>query len=179
MTLQDSNQNTLENDQTKETRKISLAEQLEEFNTTFENSKPKPTTFLAVAGASFGFASLAAMYFSRKKVHKLNPEAKINSGESGRLAMRAFGIATLGCVSVFGIGMSAATIYLRNRGVQSVPEFTLFMKEKFESMFGPPLSKRVVDSGPESEHEIIQSWVKAFEDADKISTPEITNNSEE
>ncbi|OMJ27657.1 hypothetical protein AYI69_g2905 [Smittium culicis] len=143
----------------------SISESIEEFGRKFEESKPKPLTYLGIGAGLFTTASIVAILLGRKKGYASLAPGEISSAEPMRLAMRAFGIATLGCVSVFSVSAIAASLYLSKRGIDSVPKFTIYAQNKIRAFVGSSIEDREnVDLNLDSSLAKLQKWDSAFND---------------
>ncbi|PVU94752.1 hypothetical protein BB561_002283 [Smittium simulii] len=139
-----------------------LAEQLEGFNEIFEKSKPRPFVFVSICAALFASTSLLSIYIGRNRGIKAVGDAQAIRGDPMRLAVKAFGYATLATVSIFGAGLTATTLYLNSIGVNSVPQFTIFMKSKFSSVLTPIEERTNFDPELDKQLANFQSWDKSF-----------------
>ncbi|OLY79825.1 hypothetical protein AYI68_g4632 [Smittium mucronatum] len=116
-----------------------FSEAIEDFGRKFEEAKPKPLTFLGISAGIFTSVSVVSLLIGREK-------------------------ATLGTVSVFGIGIASATYYLRSIGIDSVPKFSKYASSKIQSLMGGSIEERAqINEHSESDMADLNDWNKEFE----------------
>ncbi|PVV04819.1 hypothetical protein BB560_000668 [Smittium megazygosporum] len=131
-----------------------VAKQLDSFNEYFEKSKPTPVAFLSVCGGLFAATALSAIFLGRSKAMQL--------------AFKAFGFATLGCISVFGTGAIGLKYYLNSIGVHTVPEFGAFVSKKFEAYITPLHKRPTFDPELDAKYSKFENWdTSLFSDSPK------------